>query len=163
MEFEITKSCDSCSKNRFNPSCVPVVNKEISYDDFFGSYMRPNLPCVIKDVTSTWEASSKWLNDHTVNLEYLKRNYGSCDVTIYNCNDRYFNSQRTESCKFASFLDGWGCERSNSQYLKDWHLEEYFQRRQLLPSPGVLRLRLVERIFSRERPRRLSLRLHGSR
>jgi uncharacterized protein (DUF2141 family) len=63
---------------------------------FFGSYMRPNLPCVIKDVTSTWEASSKWLNDHTINLEYLKRKYGSCDVTIYNCNDRYFNSQRTE-------------------------------------------------------------------
>jgi hypothetical protein len=127
MEFEITKSCDSCSKNRFNPSCVPVVNKEISYDDFFGSYMRPNLPCVIKDVTSTWEASSKWLNDHTINLEYLKRKYGSCDVTIYNCNDRYFNSQRTESCKFASFLDGWGCERSNSQYLKDWHLKNTFK------------------------------------
>ncbi|XP_063922831.1 2-oxoglutarate and iron-dependent oxygenase JMJD4 [Zophobas morio] len=126
MEFEV-ESCDLSTKD-YKFSSVPVLSKELSYDDFFRTYMQPNLPCVIENVTTDWQAHFKWLNNNNKpNLDYLRSQYGSCDVTVYNCNEKYFNSQKTEACKLSHFFDLWGQDSSKFKYLKDWHLKNTFK------------------------------------
>lgn len=125
MEFEI---CHICTKNNFNPSDVPVLNKELTYNEFFNNYMRPNIPCVIKSITEKWEAHDKWLTEEKIpNLNYLKKKYGKCEITIYNCNEKYYNSQKTECTTLDNFLNNWDSDESKSKYLKDWHLKNTFK------------------------------------
>ncbi|XP_008193873.1 2-oxoglutarate and iron-dependent oxygenase JMJD4 [Tribolium castaneum] len=127
MEFDI-ETCDICTKNYFKPPGVPILNKELSYEEFFHNFMRPNVPCVIKNITEDWEAHYKWLNEEKApNLDYLKDKYGNCDVTIYNCSEKYFNSQKTQICKLDSFLNKWNSAENKSKYLKDWHLKNTFK------------------------------------
>ncbi|XP_044268004.1 2-oxoglutarate and iron-dependent oxygenase JMJD4 [Tribolium madens] len=127
MEFEI-ETCDICTNNNFNPSGISVLNKDVRYKEFFNNFMKPNTPCVIKNITEEWEAHSKWLNGQkTPNLDYLKDKYGNCEVTVYNCNEKYFNSQKTETCKLDTFLNNWNFLKYKSKYLKDWHLKNTFK------------------------------------
>src|SRR5699024_5610209 len=101
MEFEI----DSCDISTSSVSNVPVLGKRLSYNDFFTNFMRPNVPCIIQGVTSDWEPN-QWVQ----NLDFLKNRYGSCDVTVYDCNERYFNPQKTEVVKLEAYLNSWGSE-----------------------------------------------------
>ncbi|RZC38393.1 jmjC domain-containing protein 4, partial [Asbolus verrucosus] len=118
------KNMNSPKKKR-----VPVINTELSYNDFFKNYLQCNIPCIIKNVTLNWEAHSKWLTDkNKPNLNYLRNKYGTCDVTVYDCNERYFNSQQTEICKLETYLDTiWGVDSPKLKYLKDWHLKNTYK------------------------------------
>lgn len=137
MDFEINNfNCDTSTKDICNIDSVPVLSKDVHYCDFFTNYMHPNIPCVIKDVIANWEAKDKWLIDNnTINIEYLKNKYGICDVTIYKCDEKYFNSQKTETSKFATFIDQWNHENCKFNYLKDWHLKNTFKNDEFYQVP----------------------------
>lgn len=121
MEFEIINlNKEFCCEDL--PECIPVLS-EISYNEFFMKYMLRNMPCIIQNVTELWEASSKWLTEERIpDVPYLNQKYGKCDVTVYDCNQRHYNSQETQSCKFEDFLSEQWKAHDSLLYLKDWHL-----------------------------------------
>lgn len=129
MEFEIKSSVPHKTSTNCNYTNlrVPVLSEETSYDAFFQNFMLKNIPCIFKNITCSWEANNKWLDkEKNPNLDYLIEKYGTCEVSIYNCNEKYYNSQVTESCKLKTYLEtDW--PHSNNKYLKDWHLKNNFK------------------------------------
>lgn len=122
MEFEITASNKTTSIEEILEN-IPVLNK-ISYNEFFNKYMLENKPCVIQNVTELWEASSKWLTEDKVpDVFYLTQKYGDCSITVYDCNQKYYNSQQTQTCKLKVFLHEQWKAHDSLMYLKDWNLK----------------------------------------
>ncbi|XP_018573922.1 jmjC domain-containing protein 4 [Anoplophora glabripennis] len=128
MEFDIENS--NSNKSDCYPSVteIPFINaNELTYNKFFQNFMLKNVPCVIKNVTSQWQASQFWIRDDEPDVEYLLTKYGHNKVTIYNCNERYYNSQTTHESVFADYLKYWQDYNEDSAlplaYLKDWHLK----------------------------------------
>ncbi|KAJ8943369.1 hypothetical protein NQ318_002602 [Aromia moschata] len=97
---------------------IPVIDpSKFSYNNFFEKYMLLN-----------WEASRFWINEGKPDFEYLSEKYGKNEVTIYNCSEKYYNSQKTQEYSLDEYLNWWKQHRSGSgsislQYLKDWHLK----------------------------------------
>lgn len=98
----------------------------LSYHDFFTKYMIKNQVCLIKNITTHWSSAKDWVSkDSKPNFDYLKRNYSDIDVSVYNCNEKYYNSQKTTCFKFSDYVEYWKNFNSSSDvlYLKDWHLQ----------------------------------------
>lgn len=122
MEIEIGEIKKNNNANNAN---IPTLDENVSYDFFFQNHMYPNIPCLIKNVTTGWESANKWTINDRPNFDYLSNQYGNCQVTIYKCNEKYFNSQKTYQSTFKSYLDNWNKLKTENQlhYLKDWHLK----------------------------------------
>lgn len=110
-----------------------LVDTKLTYANFFNEYLLNNKPCKILDVCQNWEATKLWVQDGKPNFSYLHNKYGPSKVTLYNCNEKYFNSQKTEQCEFTDYLKYWEQNiiiknRSEQRllYLKDWHLKNQF-------------------------------------
>lgn len=103
----------------------PVVNAtDLSYSSFFEKFMLENVPCVIKNIANNWEATRTWVSDGKPNIEYLGEKYAHTKVIIYNCSERYFNSQQCKESTLTEYLDYWKEKRTDRlYYLKDWHLK----------------------------------------
>lgn len=128
MEFEIE------SGELKDEYCYDLVNEipfidacKLTYHTFFHNFMLQNVPCIIKNVTNYWQSSQCWVTANKPNFEYLYRKYGNNKVTIYNCNERYYNSQKTHETVFSEYLEYWEKYNRDStlpvSYLKDWHLK----------------------------------------
>ncbi|XP_068150734.1 LOW QUALITY PROTEIN: 2-oxoglutarate and iron-dependent oxygenase JMJD4 homolog [Drosophila tropicalis] len=125
--------------------------RDLSYNDFYWQYMKPNWPVIITDVSNDWEcqnwtSSNDARNDNNttqtagINFNYLKKHIDDRPVPIADCNSIYFNSHAKLELKFHDFLRRWEqtIESSESEaekdqnsnetiqtdnlYLKDWHL-----------------------------------------
>ncbi|KAJ8953862.1 hypothetical protein NQ314_007202, partial [Rhamnusium bicolor] len=132
MNFEIDTSSNSglVYKSDYDLMVdIPVFNaSKLSYNDFFQNYMLRNAPCIIKNITDLWETSLFWLKHNKPNFDYLLEKYGQSKVTIYNCSERYYNSQKTREAGFDEYLNYWKnfnelSDVSTLDYLKDWHLK----------------------------------------
>lgn len=109
--------------------CKEITNitTDIPYVEFFNNYLLLNKPCIIKNVTKDWLASKKWIKNDKLNLNYLLENYGSLEGCVSDCNERYFNAQKTTTLPFTEYVkyfekfinDG---RQTPLLYLKDWHL-----------------------------------------
>ncbi|XP_066141900.1 2-oxoglutarate and iron-dependent oxygenase JMJD4 [Euwallacea fornicatus] len=98
--------------------------KNLSYGDFFENYMFRNRPCLIKNVSNNWEATSKWVVNGRPNIEYLNYKYKDTNAIIYNCSERYFNSQKCIESTLGEYVKLWKqVEQEGIYYLKDWHLK----------------------------------------
>lgn len=124
MEIEKTMfRCDTKTYLDF----IPVIDTNISYNDFFKNYLIKNQACVVKNIASNWSASKNWIENDAPNFTYLNSKYGNCEVVVYNCNEKYFNSQKTERYIFEDYLKYWqDTEKKELLYLKDWHLKNQF-------------------------------------
>lgn len=107
---------------------IPVVKDEITYNDFFQTYLVRNQACIIKNVANNWDSYKTWTVNNNVSFDFLLSKYGDLNVTIYNCGEKHYNSQKTEDCMFKDYLNYWVEYKNdcNSKlpllYLKDWHL-----------------------------------------
>ncbi|EDW03372.1 2-oxoglutarate and iron-dependent oxygenase JMJD4 homolog [Drosophila grimshawi] len=124
---------------------------ELSYNEFYWKYMRPNWPVIITDVSNSWECrnwaqqnnnNGRDANDNCstgghINFDYLRRRIGNLAVPVADCNATYFNSHAKLELKFHDFLARWQSNVLDSRvqlepnfnvklkdnlYLKDWHL-----------------------------------------
>ncbi|XP_041970722.1 2-oxoglutarate and iron-dependent oxygenase JMJD4 [Aricia agestis] len=94
------------------------------YHQFFSDVMLKNIPCVIKNVTNSWECSKHWVVDEKINYEYLIKEYGELEAPVANCDIITFNSQCKTNMKVKHFMQY--LKESNKEkilYLKDWHLK----------------------------------------
>lgn len=95
----------------------------ISYEDFFNNHMRKNVPCIIKNVGTDWEASKKWANNNKIEFDYLSNQYGNLMVPVTDCKNLAFDNQPRTEMKFSDYISYWrGNTRDKMLYLKDWHL-----------------------------------------
>ncbi|KAJ8975231.1 hypothetical protein NQ317_014660 [Molorchus minor] len=132
MEFET--DCNdynyylSYSDNTEIKDMLVFDSKNFNYNDFFEKCMVVNAPCIIKSITNQWEASDLWVKEGKPDFDYLSRKYGPSNVTIYNCKERYYNSQKTRDSTFDEYLNYWKNIQvedgaKSVEYLKDWHMK----------------------------------------
>lgn len=129
MEIEIETS--TFPKQPIHPNQIPKLDTNLTYNEFFQNYLRINQPCIIKNITENWDATKYWVKDHQINFSYLEQKYGNSEVIIYNCGEKYFNSQKTQCKKFIEYLKYWKFRTENNDefllYLKDWHLKNEYK------------------------------------
>ncbi|ERL89143.1 2-oxoglutarate and iron-dependent oxygenase JMJD4 homolog [Dendroctonus ponderosae] len=124
MEFEISPTL--AQKEIIQNECltVPVLQQEnLSYQDFFEQFMVKNLPCIIKNVARDWQATNKWVNEDQPQWQHLNTKYGHTKVIIYNCSQKYFNSQKCRESTLDEYLALIRNPTEDIYYLKDWHLK----------------------------------------
>lgn len=126
--FEIGEPLGTLISNQVEN--IPTFNKkDLSYNDFFQNYMLHNEICIIQRVTDEWGSYKFWMNGSDINFDYLRKQYGPLNVTVYNCLEKEFNTQRFYDSTFDKYLDYFqaldknteGCNRVD--YLKNWHLK----------------------------------------
>ncbi|KAF4520585.1 hypothetical protein B566_EDAN005996, partial [Ephemera danica] len=110
---------------------VPIVKKDISYEEFFEQFLVGNQPCIFEsDFTSHWKSRKEWvLQDSGMpNFEFLSNTFGSAKVPVADCNDQYYNSQMKIEDTVVNFIEYWKnyCDKGYPEefpclYLKDWH------------------------------------------
>nr|CAI5818055.1 unnamed protein product [Callosobruchus analis] len=106
---------------------IPILDaKGLKYNDFFKDFVVANIPCIIKGIGNTWESSRNWIKNGKPNYEYLLHKYGSSRVTVYNCLEKYYNTQKTTEMNFSnylSYLRDSAKQPTKVEYLKNWHLK----------------------------------------
>lgn len=127
MEFEICSPHLNMYDNHQESitKTLDLLNAaELTYNDFFRNYMYPNIPCLIRGVSESWNCTKLWFENDCLNYKYLRTTYGDLDVTVYNCLERYYNSHKASIMKFSNYLDYFEENNKNRlDYLKDWHLK----------------------------------------
>jgi hypothetical protein len=110
----------------------PVIETEISYQEFFESFIMKNVPCLlrIEGLTKNWQSLSDWIDPETEKSslksigEILPPNL---KVPVADCDSKYFNSQEKIEMTLHEYIKYWDSlsEDSNCDkrclYLKDWH------------------------------------------
>lgn len=109
---------DCCYINVFD-------NSSICYRDFFEKYMIKNLPCIIKNISSSWECDKKWVKDDKVNYNHFITNYGNLQAPVADCQTEAYNSHCTSNMKISEYMNYLSSdEKDQILYLKDWHLRK---------------------------------------
>lgn len=126
MNFELNNNEFITYRNYDKCSTIPTFDAaDLSYPKFFENFMCRNLPCLIKNVSNNWNSTKEWVKNGHINFNYMQENYGHTNIIIYNCSERYYNSQKCEKSVFSKYVDYWRNRTDNSSiyYLKDWHLK----------------------------------------
>lgn len=112
---------------------IPSIEASLSYNSFFNNYILKNLPCKVVNIGTSWNCSQDWVDGSQPAFHYLASKYGQCETIVYDCREKYFNSQKCDSMLFLEFLKYWtDFLKSNYEeqmpllYLKDWHLKNQF-------------------------------------
>lgn len=114
-----------------------VHRNDLTYNEFFRKYLRPNIPVIVTGIATEWECSN-WArlradttnnNNCDINFDYLKQQIGAdVRVPVANCHREYFNSHEKLELGFHEYIDYWtrrvdAADRAEHLlYLKDWHL-----------------------------------------
>lgn len=97
----------------------------LSYQRFFENHLLRNLPCIVQNVTTSWECSEKWIENDCINYQYFKETYGDLEAPVADCNDILDYAQRTTNKKVSEFLTYMQSnQKKNLLYLKDLHLKK---------------------------------------
>lgn len=105
-------------------------SEDLSYEEFFNEHLVKNLPCVVKNITTDWESTTKWIKvSGDIDYEYIRKNFGDMEAPVANCNTLEFNSHCKSDMKVSDFVEYMITKpREELLYLKDWHL------RRILPN-----------------------------
>lgn len=139
MEVEIEREnlvkTNSDSVSFIQLTNIPSLDTSLSYNSFFKDYLLKNLPCKIKDISQFWECGKYWVKESYPAFQYLEEKYGHSKTVVYDCKQKYFNSQKCENSLFSDFLKYWQKyiesnynEQMPLLYLKDWHLKNQFPK-----------------------------------
>ncbi|CAG9853749.1 unnamed protein product [Phyllotreta striolata] len=130
MQFEIESINKSTLNYTYNidESLEVLDAKDVSYNYFFQNFMLPNKPCVIKSISEDWNCPKDWIENDKINIKYLGQHYGSDEVTVYDCKERYFNTQKSKKITFKEYLNEAQVSESHvsfplEEYVKNWHLK----------------------------------------
>lgn len=128
MFFEINEKLHDLNINKIE--AIPLLNKtQLSYDDFFQNFMLQNKPCIIKNITEDWNSTKCWVTNNCINFDHLRTQYSNFNVSIYNCLEKEFNSQKCYNSTLSNYLDYFQGIDDNAEsynrldYLKNWHLK----------------------------------------
>lgn len=123
IEIDHNKLCNNL--NAYNNDIKTLDYRELKYEQFFYDFIQKNVPCVVKNVSSDWQCTKKWINkENRINLEYFKQTYGFLEAPVADCSSITFNSQCKSNMKVSDYM----CYLEDSTrkkllYLKDWHLK----------------------------------------
>ncbi|XP_049868023.1 2-oxoglutarate and iron-dependent oxygenase JMJD4 [Pectinophora gossypiella] len=96
---------------------------DLNYANFFEKFMLRNLPCIIRNITSSWQCTNNWIKNEKINIEYLIDHYGDVDAPVADCDAITFNAHCKINMKVKEYMQYLqSCERDKLLYLKDWHL-----------------------------------------
>lgn len=126
MEVEIDKKNGNSLVNRIDCNEVTrVLADELSYNQFYQSFMSKNLPVVITGSEIKTETSSLWFMEGEFKLEKMKETIGDHEVPVANCSKQYFDSHEKIKMSFSDFVNYWNGDReAGNFYLKDFHLKQ---------------------------------------
>lgn len=127
--FEIDANLGVSTNIDNTKNIIRFDKNDLSYNDFFKEFMSQNKCCIVQNITESWGASNSWITGGDINFNYLRTQYGSFSVNVYNCCEREFNSQKSYDTIFSNYLDYFesSCHGAEScdklDYLKNWHLQ----------------------------------------
>lgn len=102
-----------------------LENQDLQYDYFYTEYMLKNLPCVVKNVSSSWQSTDLWIRNDRINYDYLIGKYGDIDAPVADCDSIYFNAQCKSDMKVKDYINYLRNKHKDKLlYLKDWHLKK---------------------------------------
>ena len=109
----------------------PVLEEDISYDDFFRGYILTNVPCLIriKSLTEGWKSLEDWAGPggSKCNVDFFRQILApNLKVPVADCGSKYFNSQEKLEMTLDEYLSYWNGRQTGDSdirclYLKDWH------------------------------------------
>lgn len=98
---------------------------KLTYQDFFENHLVKNLPCIVQNVSTTWECSEKWIKNDFINYEYMTQTYGEMEAPVADCCEILDYAQRTCNMKVSQFMNYMQNNNKNKLlYLKDLHLKK---------------------------------------
>ncbi|KOB52195.1 JmjC domain-containing protein 4 [Operophtera brumata] len=98
---------------------------KLTYQDFFENHLIKNLPCIVQNVSTTWECSEKWIKNGVIDYEYITQTYGEMEAPVADCCQILDYAQRTSNMKISQFMNYMqNDKKSNLLYLKDLHLKK---------------------------------------
>lgn len=134
MEIDVRlEKCHLNPNGNVETEFATINTETTSYANFFSDVLVKNQACLIKNVSTNWDCSRLWVEGNKPHFSYLDHTYGCSEVTIYDCNSKYYNSQKTHQSTLSEFLIYWKsyCNESYPKhkpvyYLKDWHLKNNY-------------------------------------
>ncbi|CAG9784271.1 unnamed protein product [Diatraea saccharalis] len=109
-------------ENNYENCTIETIEKSICYNDFFEKFMMKNLPCIIKEVSVNWECAKKWVNNDTIDYNYISDAYGDFEAPVANCKNVAYNAHCKNNMKVSEYMAYLKIKSDQLLYLKDWHL-----------------------------------------
>lgn len=114
-------------------SMTRVDGEKLSYATFVHDFMEINKPVMITNLTKGWNSSKHWTkrsrncNKIVPNLNYMKSNFGKCEVDVHKQDQPGFSSVKSKQTTMTveDYVDDYWDqdhweESSGLYYLKDW-------------------------------------------
>ncbi|KAG2214205.1 hypothetical protein INT46_010440 [Mucor plumbeus] len=118
---------------------IPYYEIPPTYEEFLRNHLIPNKPCIIGPCfTRDWKANKEWVvpvvhdseqePKYKPNYIYLRKQYGTAQGQVAQCNKRHFTDQERTEMSFAEFCTQWEEDdgKPSLDYLKDLHLQKTF-------------------------------------
>lgn len=114
---------------------IPIIDANVSYQDFLDSFLRPLTPCLLSGLTEGWPAARDWATfDSTLgqlvpNFSVLKALFGEYSGCVTFCDETDANGDTVQrEISVAEFIDSISSNdgrdlitSSRKTYLKDFH------------------------------------------
>ena len=114
---------------------IPVIDGNISYQQFLNEYLRPLKPCIISGLTEGWAAAKEWTVTDVAtgilvpNFSILKQLFGDFDGCVTFCGEEDANGDAVQrDMPISQFIDdiqltvhGGLFNSTRKTYLKDFH------------------------------------------
>jgi hypothetical protein len=114
---------------------LPIIDANVSYQDFQDQFLRPLKPCIFLGLTEGWPAARDWTTvDSTSgelipNFQALKDAFGKYDGCVTFCDETDVNGDAVQQeMPITQFIDGILPAVDNSTrktYLKDFHFMRF--------------------------------------
>lgn len=122
--IEIDNVCsDTSSVEDFSHSDLSVLDNIISYNSFFRNQLLPNNPCIIKNISSSWDCTKNWVSNDSINFDYIINEYGNLQAPVADCDTLLYNAHCKQNMKVKEYMNYIKTLKFNKLYLKDWHLK----------------------------------------
>lgn len=91
--------------------------KDLKYEEFVESYMKPGLPVIIQGLTKGWEATKQLVSDGETEIDWqsLLDSYGTRTVPV---------TRENGDCEEMTLQEFKQRARKERLYLKDWHFAQ---------------------------------------
>lgn len=116
------------------PICIeefPIVAEEMSYQEFYETFLVQNIPCLLTDkrLTDEWQSLADWACESGKKCQvdfFLNILAPDILVPVADCDSKYFNAQEKIEMTLEEYLSYWQTRIEDDKersclYLKDWH------------------------------------------
>ena len=88
-----------------------MYRDNLSIEEFFVEFLYPNRPCLISNLTTSWNAN-EWCDGNVVRFDFLASAFGNQSVPVSHCDVKEFNANPKSDWVFKEYLKYW---REHSQ------------------------------------------------